>query len=167
MCQEALFKEAIRRCKILFEIKTCTCFLKKDKCPSPDLFSEVMMMMMMIRNRFWWIDDHRRKELTLSWRRSLTCRNKSIDLLCKWMGWFLYDRGLRHERVKRYFQPRPLLAVLTIANLLQVASWIRIYAEPQLRIFRIKMRCSDKSYTTAPLYVTLGLTFLLILLFYC
>ena len=29
-------------------------------------------------------------------------RNQSIDLLHKSMDWFLYDNGLRHERVK-YF----------------------------------------------------------------
>ena len=38
--------------------------------------------------------------LTLSWRRPLSYRNQSIDLLCKLMDWFLYDNGLRHERVK-------------------------------------------------------------------
>ena len=31
--------------------------------------------------------------LTLSWRRPLSYRNQSID-------WFVYDSGLRHERVK-------------------------------------------------------------------
>ena len=40
-----------------------------------------------------------RRALTLSWWRSLSYRNKSIDLLCKSMDWFLYDRDLRHERV--------------------------------------------------------------------
>ena len=35
--------------------------------------------------------------LTLSWRRPLSYRNQSIDLLSKW---FLYDNGLRHERDK-------------------------------------------------------------------
>ena len=30
----------------------------------------------------------------------LSYRNQSIDLLCKSMAWFLYDRNLRHERVK-------------------------------------------------------------------
>ena len=39
--------------------------------------------------------------LTLSWQRPLSYRNQSIDLLCKSMDWFLYDNGLRHERVKR------------------------------------------------------------------
>ena len=37
--------------------------------------------------------------LTLSWRRSLSYRNKSIDLLCKPMDWFLYDLDLHNERV--------------------------------------------------------------------
>ena len=39
--------------------------------------------------------------LTLSWRRSLSYRNQSIDLLCKSKDSFLYDRGHRHERVKK------------------------------------------------------------------
>ena len=30
----------------------------------------------------------------------LSYRNQFIDLLCKSVDWFLYDRGLRHERVK-------------------------------------------------------------------
>ena len=38
--------------------------------------------------------------LTLSWRRPLSYRNQSIDLLCKSVDWFLYDNGLRHEKVK-------------------------------------------------------------------
>ena len=38
--------------------------------------------------------------LTPSWWRPFSYRNRSIDLLCKSMDWFLYDNGLRHERVK-------------------------------------------------------------------
>ena len=38
--------------------------------------------------------------LTLSWRMSMSYRNQSIDLQSKSMDWFLYDNGLRHERVK-------------------------------------------------------------------
>ena len=38
--------------------------------------------------------------LTFSWRRPISYRNQSIDLLCKSMDWFLFDIGLRHERVK-------------------------------------------------------------------
>ena len=47
--------------------------------------------------------------LTLSWRRPLSYRKQSIDLPSKSMDWFLYDNGLRHEKVKRGcspFQPR-------------------------------------------------------------
>ena len=38
--------------------------------------------------------------LTLSWRTPLSYRNQSIHLPTKSMDWFLYDNGLRHERVK-------------------------------------------------------------------
>ena len=38
--------------------------------------------------------------LTLSGRRSLWYRNQTVDLLCKSMDWFLYDRVLRPERVE-------------------------------------------------------------------
>ena len=38
-------------------------------------------------------------KLTLSWRRPLSYRNQSGDLLSKSMDCFLYDNGLRHERV--------------------------------------------------------------------
>ena len=38
-------------------------------------------------------------KLTLSWRRLLSYRNQSSDLLSKSMDCFLYDNGLRHERV--------------------------------------------------------------------
>ena len=45
-------------------------------------------------------DKIQRVFLTLSWWRSLSYRNQSIDFLCKSMDWFWYDRGLRHESVK-------------------------------------------------------------------
>ena len=38
--------------------------------------------------------------LTLSRPRPISYRNQYIDLLCKSMGWFLYDIGLERERVK-------------------------------------------------------------------
>ena len=44
--------------------------------------------------------------VTLSWRRSLSCRNQSIDLQSKSIDWFLYDRDLRHERVIYSVQTR-------------------------------------------------------------
>ena len=54
---------------------------------------------------------------TLSRRRFLSCRNQSIDLLCKSMDWFLYDRNLRHERVK-YDSVRHIWIFLTYFMLL-------------------------------------------------
>ena len=39
--------------------------------------------------------------LTLSWWRTLSYRNQSIDLPCKSRDWFLYDGALRHERVNK------------------------------------------------------------------
>ena len=39
--------------------------------------------------------------LTLLWREPLSYRNQSTDMKSKSMDWFLYDNGLRHERVNR------------------------------------------------------------------
>ena len=39
--------------------------------------------------------------LTLSGQRFLSCRNQSIDLSNKSMDWFLYDKDIRSERVRR------------------------------------------------------------------
>ena len=39
------------------------------------------------------------KLLTLSWRRFLSYRNESIDLLCISMDWFLYDNDLCHDKI--------------------------------------------------------------------
>ena len=41
------------------------------------------------------------RPVTLSLRRSLSQKNQSTDLLSKSIDWFLYDRDLRHERVKK------------------------------------------------------------------
>ena len=46
---------------------------------------------------------HEVRLLTLSRRRPLSYIKKSIDMLSKKMDWFLYDRDLRHERVKGLF----------------------------------------------------------------
>ena len=37
-------------------------------------------------------------------RRSLSYRNQSIDSFCKSVGWFLYNRDLRYERVKKLYK---------------------------------------------------------------
>ena len=44
------------------------------------------------------------RNLTLSWWRLLSYRNRSIDSVCKLMDWFLHDNGLRHERVNDVFR---------------------------------------------------------------
>ena len=54
--------------------------------------------------------------LTLSWQRSLSHRNQSIDLLCKSMEWFLYDNGFRHERVKANLASSPIFNCCTDAE---------------------------------------------------
>ena len=38
--------------------------------------------------------------VTLSWRRSLSHRNKWIDFFCESLDWFLYHRDPPHKRVK-------------------------------------------------------------------
>ena len=50
----------------------------------------------------------RDKSLKSFMTEPLSYRNQSIDLLCKSVDWFLYDNGLRHERVKRNISPAPL-----------------------------------------------------------
>ena len=66
----------------------------------------------LLSSSFSFSSSSKRKEifaqLTLTWR-SLSYRNQSTDLQRKSTDWFLYDRELRHERVKilkhtRYYQ---------------------------------------------------------------
>ena len=61
---------------------------------------------------FWFTPDD---SLTLSWRRPLSYRNQSIDLLGKSMGWCLYDNGFHHERVNRK-QQDPITVSLYLTN---------------------------------------------------
>ena len=56
--------------------------------------------------------------LTLSWRRPLSYRNQSSDLGSKSMDWFLYDSGLRHERVMTFWKWETL-SNLEVSVLLQ------------------------------------------------
>ena len=51
----------------------------------------------------------------ITWRRSLSYKNQSIDLSCKSMDWFLYGNHPRHERVKLTLA----LLVTTQSNLLK------------------------------------------------
>ena len=72
--------------------------------------------------------------LTLSWRRQLSYRNQSIDLLCKSMDWFLYDNGLRHERVNLFVPPFIVTSCIVVA-VLPCMEWIPIKKNIDYAIF--------------------------------
>ena len=55
---------------------------------------------MKCNTRLKWVN--RNLYLPHSSQRSLSYTNQSIDLLSKSMDWFIYERDLRHERVKKY-----------------------------------------------------------------
>ena len=90
-----------------------------DKLPSCFYILKTKMFVF-----FWKIlkyDD----SLTLSWRRPLSCRNQSIDLQIKSMDWFLYDKGLRHERVKMNFHTKENHMEMEQKTLKQSFPWRR------------------------------------------
>ena len=75
---------------------------------------------------------------TLSWRMPLSYRNQSIDLPPKSIDWFLYDNGLRHERVKGFYIEKyswGLIGLIHICYTSIIFSRILIYRE--LLFFRI------------------------------
>ena len=61
--------------------------------------------------------------LSLSRRRPLSYRNQSIDLLRKSMDWFLYDNGLRLERVKFLRNKKNSYLCLSSEYTLPLHSW--------------------------------------------
>ena len=69
--------------------------LVKFKCSKKFFFPRALKHLRNERCLFVKIEDL----LTLWWWRSLSYRNQSIDLLCKSMDWFLYNRDFRHEKV--------------------------------------------------------------------
>ena len=60
--------------------------------------------------------------LTLSWRRPLSYRNQSTDLLGKSMDWFLYDNGLRHESFKAQFRNNDITYAIRIPRVFKKSS---------------------------------------------
>ena len=61
--------------------------------------------------------------LTLSWRRPLSYRNQSINLLHKSMDWFLYDSSFRHEKVKDdAFAFSQIITIIFAMNIGQASS---------------------------------------------
>ena len=96
-----------------------------DEEQNEDIFSELIIVWHYERlfNYFWipatWANSKfPTKYLTLSWRRSLSCRNQVINLLCKSLGWFLYDRDFRHERVRLKAIPFPQRSISSNNRLL-------------------------------------------------
>ena len=62
-------------------------------------------LVLVVTTQYHWVVSNRPvniswRYLTLSWQRPLSYRNQSIDVQRKSVNWFLYDNGLRHERVK-------------------------------------------------------------------
>ena len=74
---------------------------------------------------------------TLSWRRPLSYRNQSIDLLCKSMDWFLYDNSLRHERVK---MGKKWIQHILCSSKILFCFWIDAYIFFQMVIFATLFR---------------------------
>ena len=68
------------------------CFTIKTSQKSVKIGSIMKLLWSLLRR-------HVVSNLTLSRQRPLPYRNQSIDLLNKSIDWFLYDNGLRHERV--------------------------------------------------------------------
>ena len=46
----------------------------------------------------------------------LSYRSQSIHLLCKSIDWFLYDNGLRHERVNDNVDKKQRISILDISR---------------------------------------------------
>ena len=77
--------------------------------------------------------------LTLSWRRSLSYRNQSIDLLCKSVDWFLYDNDLHHERVNHsLYWPLSEWSDSKIAETRKVFSGLEEHFSPLNTLFKSK-----------------------------
>ena len=89
---------------------------------------------------------------TLSWWRPLSCRNQSIDLLCKSLDWFLYDNGLLHESKKR-------LKTIQAEILPIIARIFKKFLSNQVTLFMLesfsKCQCSfQKSYIAQEFLLT-------------
>ena len=92
--------------------------------------------------------------LTLSWRRPLSYRNQSIDLLPKSVDWFLYDNGLRHKRVKMGKKWRKILSPtysLKFKNIILFLNWCLYFFSNwsySQRCFDVAQRCENRRWKT-------------------
>ena len=105
--------------------------IRTRKTPNTSTFHAVFLAIKKaIINYFWFLIEVRKYfekirkktpskntmiQITFSWRRPVSSRNQSIDLLCKSMNWFLYDRDPHYERVKRFF-----VKILSFSNFPQL-----------------------------------------------
>ena len=87
----------------IWESASIVCAIARGIRPEVFLSVYFCLVSLFIRWLFWLVSMWGQHwHLTLSWRRPLSYRNQSIDLLCKSMDWFLYDNSLHHEGVKYY-----------------------------------------------------------------
>ena len=102
-----IYARTVLICEMLWKLATnpASTYLSKVKNGHPgtvlmptllDLCIASLYVFIAYSEHIWSI--YQRWLLILSWRRSLSYRNEFINLLCKSMDWFLYDRDLRHER---------------------------------------------------------------------
>ena len=81
----------------------CTCFLRKFSKRNWQILWKRAVKTSSLYSYWSILENFVPYTLTLSWRKALSYKKKSIDLLCKSVDWFLYDRELRHERVKNNY----------------------------------------------------------------
>ena len=87
--------------------------------------------------------------LTLSWWRTLSYRNQSIDLQSKSMDWFLYDDSLRHERVKTLWSNDQAYWQLCHSTLF---SHIQGYSEPCAKLIYAETEDTRMSQYSEPFH---------------
>ena len=85
--------------------------LPRPSCHDLSSWSVMMTQRCVISKQLEFIFRKSSKILTLSCRRPWSYRNQSIDLQSKSIDWFLYDNGLRYERVND-FNANTILAQL-------------------------------------------------------
>ena len=76
------------------------------------------------------------RDLIISWRRSLSWRNQSIDLHLKTVIWFLYVRDLCHERGKSIFPRFKTGRPPTLEKRLQVSFFLMNFAKFLLMLLK-------------------------------
>ena len=87
--------------------------------------------------------------LTLSWWRPLSYGNQSIDLLRKSMEWFLFDNGLRHERVKNVGKANKFIFLtphFVLFSSINDLAWKVFFLVLRFRFFMLMIVYFEKAY---------------------